>query len=155
MVTKRAPKKVKDGYTIAQASKIVGVSPRRIRQLAEEGRIEIVGKEPLKVLASAVIKLKEEKEIRDKEKDSLPTPSPSKNSSAGILQQLLEAQEAGRQQERLAITATVNEVRERAERAEQRATEAENARRHAESSLAAIQKELELLQAKKRGLFRR
>ena len=155
MVTKRAPKKAKDGYTIAQASKIVGVSPRRIRQLAEEGRIEIVGEEPLKVLASAVIKLKEEKEIRDKEKESLPSPSPNKNSSAGILQQLLEAQESGRQQERLAITATVNEVRERAERAEQRALEAENARRHAESSLAAIQKELELIQAKKRGLFRR
>jgi hypothetical protein len=155
MVTKRAPKKVKDGYTIAQASKIVGVSPRRIRQLAEEGRLEIVGEEPLKVLASAVIKLKEEKEIRDKEKESLPSPSPNKNSSAGILQQLLEAQESGRQQERLAITATVNEVRVRAERAEQRALEAENARRHAESSLAAIQKELELLQAKKRGLFRR
>lgn len=155
MVTKRAPKKVKDGYTIAQASKIVGVSPRRIRQLAEEGRIEIVGKEPLKVLASAVIKLKEEKEIRDKEKDSLPSPTLNKNSSAGLFQQLLEAQESGRQQERLAITARLDEVRERAERAEQRALEAETARRQAESSLAVIQKELELALAKKRGLFRR
>jgi uncharacterized membrane protein YccC len=155
MVTKRAPKKAKDGYTVAQAAKIVGVSPRRIRQLAEEGRLEIVGNDPLKVLATDVLAFKEVKEKREQEQASLPTPSPSKTSAPGLLEALLEAQEAGRKQERLAIEATINEVRDRAERAEQRALEAEAARRQAESSLAAIERELELEKARKKGLFGR
>ena len=98
---------------------------------------------------------KETKEKREQEQASLPTPSPSKTSAPGLLQALLEAQEAGRNQERLAIEARLSEVRERAERAEQRALEAETARRQAESSLAVIQKELELERAKKKSLFRR
>lgn len=155
MVTKRSPKRVIDSYTVAEAARIVGVSPRRIRQLAEENRLEIVENDPVKVLASDVIKFKKTKQEREERLASLPSPTPRKNSSAELLQQLLAAQEAGRQQERLTITATLDEVRERAERAEQRAAEAEAARRQAESSLAAIQRELELIQAKKRGLFKR
>jgi hypothetical protein len=155
MVTKRSPKRVIDSYTVLEASRIVGVSARRIRQLAEEGRLEVVEHDPVKVLASDVNNFKKIKQEREERQASLPLPSPNKNSSAGLLQQLLAAQESGRQQAQLTITATLDEVRERAERAEQRALEAETARRQAESSLAAIQRELELLQAKKRGLFRR
>lgn len=155
MVTKRSPKRAIDSYTVAEAARIVGVSPRRIRQLAEENRLEIVENDPVKVLASDVTKFKKIKQEREERQASLPVPTPSKNSGAALLQQLLAAQEAGRQQAQLAITGRLDEVRERAERAEQRATEAEAARRQAESSLAAIQRELDLLQAKKRGIFRR
>jgi DNA-binding transcriptional MerR regulator len=155
MVNKRSPKRVLDSYTVAEAARIVGVSPRRIRQLAEEGRLEIVENDPVKVLASDVIEFKKTKQDREERQASLPLPSPSKNSSAALLQQLLAAQEAGRQQAQLAITATLDEVRERAERAEQRASEAEEARRQAESSLAAIERELELEKARKKGLFNR
>lgn len=155
MVTKRSPKRAIDSYTVAEAARIVGVSARRIRQLAEDGRLEIVENDPVKVLASDVTKFKKTKQDREERQASLPLPSPSKTSGAALLQQLLAAQEAGRQQAQLAITATLDEVRERAERAEQRALEAEEARRQAESSLAAMQRELELIQAKKRGIFRR
>lgn len=155
MVTKRSPKRAIDSYTVAEAARIVGVSPRRIRQLAEENRLEIVENDPVKVLASDVIKFKKTKQEREERQASLPLPTPSKNSGAALLQQLLAAQESGRQQAQLAITGRLDEVRERAERAEQRAIEAEEARRQAESSLAAMQRELDLLQAKKRGIFRR
>ena len=152
MVTKRVSK---DGYTIAQASKIVGVSPRYIRLLAEDGKLKVIGKDPLKVLATDVIELKETREKKEKEEKSLGTPSATKSSPNSLLTALLEAQEAGRNQERLAIEGRLNEVRERAERAEQRALEAENARRQAESTLSAVEKELELMRAKKKGFFRK
>jgi hypothetical protein len=155
MVAKKTAKPARDSYTIANAARIVGVSPRRIRQLAEEGRLEVISKDPVRVLASDVNEFKEAKEKREKEQAALPPASPRKPSAPDLLQTILEAQEAGRQQERLAIEATINEVRERAERAEQRALEAEAARRQAESSLAAIERELELEKARKKGLFNR
>lgn len=43
-----------DHYSREQAAKLLGISPRRVTQLADDGRLEVVQASPLRVSASSV-----------------------------------------------------------------------------------------------------
>jgi hypothetical protein len=115
-----------DSYSCTEAARLLGVSARRVRQLAEEGRLGIVQESPLRVSALEVITL------RDNRKKEGIKPKPKTNSQAvlnlELLQALEAAREAGAAEARNALELVGNELRDRAERAEQRAAEAEQAR---------------------------
>jgi hypothetical protein len=51
-----------DSYTATEAARILGVSARRIRQLAQEKRLKITQKKPLRVSAVDVIDMKKKRE---------------------------------------------------------------------------------------------
>ena len=51
-----------DSYTATEAARILGVSARRIRQLAQEKRLKITQKKPLRVSAVDVVAMKKKRE---------------------------------------------------------------------------------------------
>jgi hypothetical protein len=51
-----------DSYTATEAARILGVSARRIRQLAQEKRLKITQKKPLRVAAVDVVAMKKKRE---------------------------------------------------------------------------------------------
>lgn len=50
-----------DNYGAKQASQVLGVSPRRVAQLAQDGRLEVVQERPLRVSAQSVHELRAER----------------------------------------------------------------------------------------------
>lgn len=140
--------------TAIQAARIVGVSPRRIRQLAEEGRLTIAESSPLKVLVSEVVELRKEREEAEALKAKLPKP-PSSSSSvikltpSEFAEALEKAREAATRETLLMIEAKESEVRSRAERAEQRALEAEAKLLEVTSNASILQGRLEALESRK------
>lgn len=53
-----------DTYTATEAGRILGISARRVRQLADDKRLKIVKENPLKVSAVDVLKMKKEREAK-------------------------------------------------------------------------------------------
>jgi len=47
-----------DAYGAADAGRLLGLSPRRIRQLADDGQLEAVGRSPLMVSAVSVLEMR-------------------------------------------------------------------------------------------------
>lgn len=135
--------KIPDSYSCTEAAKLLGVSARRIRQLAEEGRLGIVQESPLKVSAQEVIALRDN---RKKQGIKVKPASPKSSLNLELLQALEAAREAGATEARSSLELLGNELRERAERAEQRAAEAEQARLVSESTKAALEARLEALE---------
>jgi len=138
--------KIPDSYTCTEAARLLGVSARRIRQLAEEGRLGIVQESPLKVSAQEVITLRD-----NRKKQGIKVKPASANKSQlnlELLEALQAAREAGAQEAKSSLELLGNELRERAERAEQRAAEAEGARLVSESTKAALEARLEALESR-------
>lgn len=73
-----------DSYSATQASKILGVSPRRIRQLVEDKRLKVTQKKPLRVSAVGVLAM------RDKRKAEGVSVRPKSSSDSELLKQSLE-----------------------------------------------------------------
>jgi hypothetical protein len=90
-----------DTYSREQAGRVLGVSARRISQLAGEGRLDVVQESPLRVSASSVHAMREE---RRNGRDLRARRPPE---DVAVL--VAEAREAGREEARrdllLAITA--------------------------------------------------
>jgi predicted RNase H-like nuclease (RuvC/YqgF family) len=53
-----------DSYTATEAGKILGISARRIRQLADEKRLKVIKESPLKVSAVDVLAMKKKREAQ-------------------------------------------------------------------------------------------
>lgn len=53
-----------DTYTATEAGRILGISARRVRQLADDKRLKIIKENPLKVSAVDVLKMKKEREAK-------------------------------------------------------------------------------------------
>jgi hypothetical protein len=134
-----------DSYTCTEAARLLGVSARRIRQLAEEGRLGIVQESPLRVSAGEVITLRDS---RKKQGIKVKPSSPKSSLNLELLEALQAAREAGAQEAKSSLELLGNELRERAERAEQRAAEAEQARLVSESTKAALEARLEALESR-------
>lgn len=163
MATRKTPKKKasfkpEEVCTATQAGRILGVSARRIRQLAEEGRLTIAETSPLKVLVSEIVELRKEREEEEAIKAKLPSPPSTSSSSIRLspseyAEALEKAREAGKSEAYLLLEAKESEVRSRAERAEQRAIEAEAKLLEVTSTAATLQGRLEALESRK-GLRR-
>lgn len=149
-----------ESLSATHAARILGISPRRVRQLAEEGRLSTVATDPLRLSKVEVLALREKRETEAATRPELP-PAPLRLAPTELLEALTQARQAGAEEARNALEAVSNEVRERAERAEQRATQAEAARLVAESQAAALQARLEVIEEQlaesktRRGFFRR
>lgn len=137
--------KTPDTFTPTEAARLLGVSPRRIRQLAEEGRLAAIQATPLRVSAVDVLAMRE-----NRKGTPTSTPKTSKGSllTGELLEALAQARREGAAEARMALEAVESEVRARAERAEQRAAEAETALRVAESTKAALEARLEALESR-------
>lgn len=146
-----------ESYTATEAAKILKVSPRRVRQLAEAGRLMVTQESPLRVSALSVVALKEERKELPKQRTAKPsgTATTKQPPLADLVAALNEARSAGAAEARAALELVTNEQRARAERAEQRAAEAEAALRVADSERAVLASKLEALQqqAAKRKKF--
>lgn len=136
-----------DSYTATEASKLLGVSTKRVRQLVDEKKLEGVrNSAPLKIKAESVHKLRDERGTKKPESSGLLT----LNEVALLIDQ---AREAGERSALLAITA-----REDSEKYLREALAQEQAeRKEATEKLLLMSSrlaELEAAQAnKRRGLF--
>ena len=50
-----------EAYTAAEAARVLGLSPKRVRQLAGEGRLDVVEAGPLRVSAVSVLRVRDER----------------------------------------------------------------------------------------------
>lgn len=136
-----------DSYTTTEASKLLGVSTKRVRQLVEEKKLEGVrNSAPLKIKAESVHKLRDERGTKKPESSGLLTLS-------DIALLIDQARESGERSAQLAITA-----REDSEKYLREALAQEQAeRKEATEKLLLMSSrlaELEAAQAnKRRGLF--
>jgi hypothetical protein len=126
-----------DSYSATQASKVLGVSPRRIRQLVEEKRLKVTQKKPLRVSAVGVLAM------RDKRKAEGLTPKPKTSSDSELLKQSLETLSSAVELMQRQITTgediarrnednlreALAEQRQRADKLEQELTELRNKKR--------------------------
>lgn len=134
--------KTQDSYSASQASKVLGVSPRRIRQLVEDKRLKVTQKKPLRVSAVEVLAM------RDKRKAEGVTPRPKTSSDSELLKQFLELFEKLDAKYSKMITAG----EESARRNEENLREALAEQRQRADNL---EQELKELRGKKRGFFSR
>jgi hypothetical protein len=63
-----------DTYGTSQAGKLLGVSARRVSQLAHDGRLEIVQDKPLRLSAQSVHELRTERSGRGDQRANVPPP---------------------------------------------------------------------------------
>lgn len=63
-----------DSYGTTQAGKLLGVSARRVSQLAHDGRLEIVQDKPLRLSAQSVHELRAERSGRGDQRANVPPP---------------------------------------------------------------------------------
>lgn len=119
------PMRLEDSYSPTEASKILNLSPKRIRQLVEEKKLTAVQRNPLRVSAVEVIAMRDKRASEGKSGDSLPVSPLIKLTSEQYAEALANARQQGVQEAQALLEAVGNEVRQRAERAEQRLAEAE------------------------------
>ncbi len=74
-----------DTYGREHAAKLLGVSPRRISQLADEGRFVIVQRKPLRLDAASVHAMRDERRGRGADIRATIPPADGSEVSAGIL----------------------------------------------------------------------
>lgn len=140
-----------DSYTVTEAARVIGVSPKRVRQLIAEDRLPTVPEvTPVRVPAEAVHR---EREKRRDSSPSTPGPKPAPEQVTLDLATLLDY---ARETSRLAIEATAadreaakeaglrveSELRESLAEARARASAAEQRAAAAEAELAALRERL-------------
>lgn len=136
-----------DTYSVAETARLLGVSPKRVRQLVEEGKLlPVEGSTPLQVQALSVL---EERERR-KESPPRPGPAPAVNplEPSEILAMASEiASSVARESVRLALEAA-EPARKEAEAVRDRTEESLRvALAEAEARAAAAEAELERLRS--------
>lgn len=130
--------KALDLYSVAESARVLGLSPKRVRQLIDEGRLQKRADNPVRVAQSEVIALRKEREV------SGATPRPV-SASAPV-------SDIGEQLAR--ILADINENNRRAITALEHASEIKETAYL--EQIAYLKSEVEALrQAPRRGLFRR
>lgn len=131
-----------DSYTATEAGKILGVSARRIRQLAEDKRLKVTQKKPLRVSAVDVVAMKEKRETEGV------NPRPPKDNESELLKQSLATLSSAVELMQRQITAGEEASRRNEETLrEQLALERATRER--------LEKELSELRNRKRGFFSR
>jgi hypothetical protein len=115
-----------DDYSATEAARLLGLSPKRVRQLAAAGRLEVVQESPLRVSAVSVIAERNERGVHTQQ--SAAAESDSLAIARAALEELARSREALERlyQERQAISerreadlvAALADARARAETAE-------------------------------------
>lgn len=150
--SKTATNPTQDSYSATEAARIIGVSPRRIRQLVDEGKLKPTAFDPLRVLSLDVLAIREERQEAETARESLPTPPASQKitlTQKAYIEALQEARNQGSSETRLVLEAVSNEIRDRADRAEQRAATAEAKLLETASTLEVLKYRLVELETKK------
>lgn len=73
-----------DTYGREQAARVLGVSPRRVSQLADDGRLEVVQPKPLRLSAESVHRLREERRSPNRDQKATVPPDPAGDTAAQI-----------------------------------------------------------------------
>lgn len=141
--------RLEDSYSATEASKILGLSPKRIRQLVEEKKLSATQRNPLRVSAVEVLAMREKRASEGKGKDSPSTSPVIKLTPEQYAEALNSAKQQGITEAQLLLEAVSNEVRERAERAEQRLAVAEAKLLEISSTNGALTERLNQLQKPK------
>jgi hypothetical protein len=131
-----------DSYTATQAGKILGVSPRRVRQLADDKRLKVVQKKPLRVSAVEVLAMRDQRKAQGL--DSKAKSSPANND---LLKQSLETLSNALELMQRQITTGEDIARRNEDNLRQALAEQKEQN-------SKLEKELEALRNKKRGFFR-
>jgi hypothetical protein len=131
-----------DSYTATQAGKILGVSPRRVRQLADGKRLKVVQKKPLRVSAVEVLAMRDERKAQGL--DNKTKSSPANND---LLKQSLETLSNALELMQRQITTGEDIARRNEDNLRQALAEQKEQN-------SKLEKELEALRNKKRGFFR-
>lgn len=92
-----------DTYGREQAAKILGVSPRRISQLADEGRFVIVQRKPLRLSAESVHAMREHRRSRVADIRATVPPADQSEVSTGLLAEVRRIAEIAESANRRAI----------------------------------------------------
>ena len=73
-----------DTYNREQAARVLGVSPRRVSQLAADGRLEVVQDKPLRLSAESVHRMREERRSPKRDQRATVPPDPAGDVAAQI-----------------------------------------------------------------------
>lgn len=138
-----------DTYGREQAAQLLGVSPRRISQLADEGRFVIVQARPLRLSAQSVHDMREQRRGRTADIRATVPPPEVSEVSAGLLAEVRRIAEIADMANRRAIESGDDALADaRAERDRARA-DADRARAEVER----LRAELDAERRRKRRLF--
>ena len=138
-----------DTYGREQAAQVLGVSPRRISQLADEGRFVIVQAKPLRLSAQSVHDMREQRRSRSADIRATVPPPDVAEVSSGLLAEVRRIAEIADMANRRAIESGDDALADaRAERDRARA-EVDRARAEVER----LRAELEAERRRKRRLF--
>jgi excisionase family DNA binding protein len=132
---------VSDTYTVAQASSVLGLSQKRVRQLIQEGKLEQVEGTPVRVSQAQVLDLRQARDTQGK-----PSANPRAQDSLDRFQAVLDEMRTNNQR---AISALEHSMKlQEVAYLERLAT--------AEAERARLQAELEAMRAQdRRGAIRR
>lgn len=131
-----------DTYGREQAAKILGVSPRRVSQLADEGRFVIVQAKPLRLSAQSVHELRDARRSRSADIRATVPPADASEVSGAVLSEVRRIAEMAATANRLAI-----------ESAEDALADARAERDRARAEVERLRAELEAERRRKRRLF--
>lgn len=89
-----------DTYGTSEAARVLGVSPKRVRQLVAAGTLEAESRDPLRISQQAVHELREQRKA-DKRTKEPEAPAPLGDSLAPLVQLVTQMQE--RESERIGL----------------------------------------------------
>jgi hypothetical protein len=144
-----------DSYTPAQTAQLLGLSVKRVRQLVASGKLKAVPKSsPLLIKAESVHK---ERELRGEKVTRSATPEKAfqLTSLVEVLELIEAARQAGKTEGIEIAQRQIESVEASRERSEQALFEAQATATALAAELADARVRLELMEAKRRGLFRR
>ena len=144
-----------DSYTPAQTAQLLGLSVKRVRQLVASGKLKAVPKSsPLLIKAESVHK---ERELRGEKVTRSATPEKAfqLTSLVEVLELIEAARQAGKTEGIEIAQRQIESVEASRERSEQALFEAQATATALAAELTEARVRLELMEAKRRGLFRR
>jgi hypothetical protein len=144
-----------DSYTPAQTAQLLGLSVKRVRQLVASGKLKAVPKSsPLLIKAESVHK---ERELRGEKvtRSASPEKAFQLTSLVEVLELIEAARQAGKTEGIEIAQRQIESVEASRERSEQALFEAQATATALAAELAEARVRLELMEAKRRGLFRR
>lgn len=131
-----------DSYSVLQASKLLRVSQRRVRQFVHDDKaLKVTQKKPLRVLALDVITLRDKRKSEGKEN------KPKTSSDTELMRQSITALEKALEFNQRALTAGEESARRNEDNLREVLTDQK-------AEIVELRRELAELRNKKRGFFR-
>lgn len=115
-----------ESYTVAETASLLGVSERRVRQMAADGRLPVVGEHPTRLAAQAVIEERKRRAITQAGQTTvaaLNDPDQIRTLVTALVSELLPRALEGRDRVEEMLQAELAEARSRATQAEETAAQ--------------------------------